>query len=109
MGNEAPTSGGQKNIGMAVLCYFGILVLIPLLTESKNDPFVKFHIKQGLVLLITCVILGAVSAIPVIGWVVGGIGSLLVFILFIMGIVNAAGGQEKELPIIGSYGQKINI
>ena len=109
MGNETPASGGQKNIGMAVLCYFGILVLIPLLTESKNDPFVKFHIKQGLVLLIAGVIVGAVSAIPFLGWVVGGIASLILLVLFIMGIVNAAGGQEKELPIIGSMGSKINI
>jgi len=109
MGNETPTSGGQKNIGMAVLCYFGILVLIPLLTDAKNDSFVKFHIKQGLVLLIADVIISVIYAIPVLGWAIGGIGSLFIFILFIMGIINAAGGQEKELPLIGSMGEKINI
>lgn len=102
-------AGKGKNTGMAILCYFGILVLIPFLTDAKNDPFVKFHIKQGLVLLIFDIIISVVLAIPFIGWVVGGIGWIIVVVLFIMGIVNAAGGQEKELPIIGKYGNKINI
>ncbi|MDH4358791.1 MAG: hypothetical protein OEV37_02500 [Candidatus Berkelbacteria bacterium] len=110
MADEAPKpSGGGKNVGMAVLCYLGILVLIPLLTDAKNDPFVKFHIKQGIVLLIFDIIISVIIAIPVIGWVVGTIGWILVLILFIMGIVNAVGGQEKELPVIGKFGEKINI
>jgi len=96
---------GKKNIGMAILCYIGILVLIPLLTDAKDEPFVKFHVKQGLVLLIVSVIVGAISWIPVVGWLLG-IGT---FILWIIGIINAAGGQEKELPIIGSFGEKFNF
>ena len=100
---------GNKNIGMAILCYIGILVLIPLLTDAKNDPFVKFHIKQGLTLLIFDIIVSIVAAVPVIGWIVAMVGSILVLILFIMGIINAAGGQEKPLPIIGSYADKFNI
>lgn len=33
----------EKNIGMAVVAY--ILFFIPLLTDAKNDPFVKYHVK----------------------------------------------------------------
>jgi len=99
------TKSGQKNVGMAVLCYLGILVLVPLLTDAKNDPFVKFHIKQGLVLLIVDIIASFIFWIPFIGWILW----LGIVILFIMGIVNAAGGKEKELPLIGSFGSKINI
>ena len=98
-------SSGQKNIGMAVLCYLGILVLVPLLTEAKNDPFVKFHIKQGLVLLILDVIASIVAWIPFIGWILW----LLIFILWIIGIVNAAGGKQTPLPVIGQYADKIKI
>lgn len=106
----APSSGGGgKNIGMAVLCYLGILVLIPLLTNAKNEAFVKFHVKQGLVLLIFEVIVSIVWAIPFLGWIVGAIGWVIGVILFIIGLINAIGGQEKELPIIGKYGAKINI
>ncbi|MCX6809243.1 MAG: hypothetical protein NTZ65_00590 [Candidatus Berkelbacteria bacterium] len=105
----APSSGssgsGQKNIGMAVLCYIGILVLIPLLTDAKNDAFVKFHIKQGLVLLIVDVIIGVISWIPFVGWIL----ALGTFVLFVIGIINAAGGKQTPLPIIGQFGEKINI
>ena len=106
-----PTNAGQKkDVLMAVLCYLGILVVIPLLTEAKNDPFVKFHIKQGLVLLITSVIVGAVSMVPLIGWfILGPILGLACFILAIIGIVNAVGGHEKALPLIGQYADKIHI
>ena len=107
--SSGSSSGGEKNIGMAVLCYFGILVLIPLLTDAKNDSFVKFHIKQGLVLLIAAVILNVIWAIPVIGWAIGALGNLFVIILFVMGIINSASGREVQLPVIGQYGDKINI
>lgn len=95
----------QNNTLMAILSYFGILVLIPLLTDAKNDPFVKFHIKQGLVLLIAYVIGGFVFWIPILGWLLG----LLLFILFLMGIINAAGGKQTPLPVLGQFAEKINI
>lgn len=100
-----PSSGGQKNVGMAVLCYLGILVLVPLLTDAKKDPFVKFHIKQGLVLLIVDIIASFIIWVPFVGWILW----LGIVVLLIIGIVNAANGQEKELPVIGSFGAKINI
>ena len=37
---------------MAVLAYFGILVLIPILA-AKESKFARFHANQGLILLIT--------------------------------------------------------
>jgi len=102
---------GQKNTGMSIICYIWILVLIPLLTDAKNDPFVKFHIKQGLVLLIASLIGGVVAGIiPVVGWfVIAPILSIFILVLAIMGIINAASGQEKQLPVIGQFGDKFNI
>ncbi len=105
MPEEVKSSGGQKNVGMAVLSYLGILVLVPLLTDAKNDPFVKFHIKQGLALLIVDIIASFIVWVPFVGWILW----LGIVVLFIIGIVNAASGKEKELPLIGPLGAKINI
>lgn len=99
----------QKNVGMGVLCYLGILVLIPLLTEAKNDPFVKFHIKQGLVLLIFMILINIIFAIPFIGWVVGTVGWILSIYLLIVGIINVVNGKEAQLPILGQYGENFKI
>ncbi|MGN0669342.1 MAG: hypothetical protein ACI4JZ_02220 [Oscillospiraceae bacterium] len=94
-----------------ILSYIGILVLVPLL--AGKSQFARFHANQGLVLFIADIILGVVigisvsvlSLIPFVGSVLGGILSgvlgLGIFILMIMGIVNAANGEMKPLPVIG--------
>ncbi|GAF91940.1 unnamed protein product, partial [marine sediment metagenome] len=45
----------EKNTGMAIVAY--ILFFIPLLTDAKNDPFVKYHVKQGLSLFLVAVVI----------------------------------------------------
>ncbi len=91
---------------MAALSYLGILVLIPLLSGAKNDPFVKFHIKQGLVLLICWVVGSFLIWIPIIGQLFVGLPLL---ILFIIGLVNALSGKESELPVVGKFAAKFNV
>ena len=97
----------KKNIGMAVVAY--ILFFVPLLTDAKNDPFVKFHVKQGLVLFIGYVIEMFIGSIPVIGRVIAPLLGILLFVLFIMGIINAANGKEKPLPVIGDFAKNFNF
>ena len=104
---EASVKG--KNTLMAVLCYFNILILVPLLTEAKNDPFVKFHIKQGLILIIAGIITSVILMIPFLGWIVGFIMWIILLILFVIGLINALSGKESELPIIGKYGVRLKI
>lgn len=98
-GHQAPM---QKNTLMAVLSYLSILVIIPLLV-AKDDPFVKFHIKQGLVLAIIGLIISAVS-MGMMVWVFFPIISIInlgLLVLSIMGIVHAIQGEEKKLPLVG--------
>ncbi len=98
----------QDNKVIAALSYFGLLVLIPLLAK-KDSPYCQFHAKQGLVLLIAWVLIGIIAVIPILGWIVGFLGSLFLFVLFIIGIINAFSGNVKELPVIGQFGAKINL
>lgn len=85
-----------------ILSYFGILWLIGLL--AGKTEFAKFHANQGLVLFIAGIIIGAVSAVPIVGWfIVAPLGSIATLVLAIMGIVNAAKGEMKPLPVIGKF------
>lgn len=89
-----------KNTGMAVVAY--IVFFIPLLTDAKNDPFVKYHVKQGLVLFICAVGVWLVaSVIPILGILIAPILNIAILVLLIMGIINAVNGVEKPLPLIG--------
>lgn len=94
----------EKNLGMAVVAY--IIFLVPLLTEAKNDPFVKFHLSQSIGLIVFGVAVSIIWIIPILGWIIGAIGYVFWFICWIVGIVNAASGKEAELPLIGPLAKK---
>lgn len=98
----------RQNRGISVLAYLGLLVLIPLFA-AKDSPYARFHCNQGIVLFIAELIISAVFRIlrglPLIGWIFGivlALVSIATFVLTIIGIVNAANGRAKELPIIGT-------
>ncbi len=93
---------------IAAASYLGPLVVIPFLT-NKEDPFTKFHIKQGLVLFIAYLILWVFSGFMFVMWQIMQLINLGLFILSLIGIVNALQRKEKELPLIGQFGSKINI
>lgn len=94
-----------------ILSYIGILVLVPLL--AGKTQFARFHANQGLVLFIADIILGVLIGITtgvlsllgvvglVLGSIVSGVLGLCIFVMVIMGIINAANGEMKPLPVIG--------
>ena len=73
--------------------------------KMKKNNYVKFHVKQGLALLILSVVVQVVgSLIPIIGWfIILPVGNVIVLVLFIIGLINAVNGKKKELPLIGSF------
>ena len=112
---QSTSNSASNDKLMAILAYLGILVLVPILA-GKDSKFVKFHANQGLVLIIgyiiltvACNVIGVMIAafdIYVIGFVLGLVAwaiNICLVVFAIMGIINAANGEEKELPIIGQY------
>lgn len=92
----------DKNKFMTILCYLGILIIIPFLV-AKESKFVKFHINQGLCFIVFALVMCVFSCIPFIGWIIEAVTGIACLILMLMGILNAARGNAKELPIIGRY------
>lgn len=110
--NDSFSSKKSENVGsdkkdtnhfMGILAYLGPLVIIPYLTQ-KDDQFVKFHIKQGLVLL----------SIQVVVWILAKMFFMIFFglmqiinlgilILVIIGIANVVNKKEKLLPLVGHF------
>lgn len=92
----------EKNKVNAVLSYLGILIIVPLVSEdAKKSPYAKFHLNQGLVLLIASFALSFVWVIPVLGWIVGFFGGIVLFVIWVMGLVSAFQGTMKKVPILG--------
>lgn len=130
-GNSSPQAGReetdrfdavdiQNNKAMAVLSYIGIFVLIPVFA-AKNSPYARYHANQGLLLLLAGVIWGMFYSIVAVCltilslfipflWMISfavisilGILSLVFLALAIYGIVNAATGKAKPLPVLGRF------
>ncbi len=104
----AKKSSSDDSKVFALLSYLGILVLIPLIMK-KDDAFVKFHAKQGLVLFIFELVLYVLAVIPVIGWILAPIGWVIALILSIMGIIYSLQGKKWVMPVLGKYADKFSL
>ena len=100
-GTQQSNTSVQKNTLMAILAYIGILIIIPFLF-AREDTFVKFHIKQGLVLIIIEIIISALGmSMMWASFLIVGIIQLALLVLSIMGIVHVMQGKEQRLPLVG--------
>lgn len=113
---SAPQSGELKfdpkdieaNKGITVLSYIGILCLVPLLA-NKESKFAQAHAKQGLALFLLAIVAGVVSAVPIIGWIVGSLSMVLVFVLAIVNIVKVLQGEFWAMPVLYDLSKKLNF
>lgn len=98
----------EENKVIAAIGYVGIFCLLPLILK-KDSPFAHHHGKQGLVLCIAWVAIVIVGWIPVLGWLVGFLGSIAVLVLSVIGIIQALQGNMWEAPIVGNLAKKLNL
>ena len=101
---KATANDVDKNKAIAILGYIiPILFFVPLVTDSKNSAFAKYHANQHLVLLIAWIVVEVIGGmIPLIGWfLILPFGTIALIIFAIMGIINASKGEMKPMPAIG--------
>jgi uncharacterized membrane protein len=96
---DAEDIANNKYLG--IFCYLGFLGIILALLAGQGSRFVRFHANQGLVLQVFMICLGIICIIPILGWIVAGIGFIFSVVLMIMGIVYSCQGRAQELPLIG--------
>lgn len=112
MANRDTRANDPKNVVdiderrlMAALSYVGVLVFIPLLTK-KNDPFVYWHAKQGLVMFIAIVVaLVAASWIEVVGILLFAV----LMLADLVALVKALLGKQWPIPVIFQLSQRVKI
>ena len=103
----------DQNRVFAVLAYIGLLFLVPLLAAPKSR-FARYHTNQGIVLfLASLAAYGVVVFAMIVTAVIPFLGCLSAplmfavpvasFVFMVLGVINAASGQFKPLPLIGHY------
>ncbi|MFC1570870.1 DUF4870 domain-containing protein [Candidatus Omnitrophota bacterium] len=103
---QGPAVSGEN--AYAILSYLWVLCLIPFLLKKENR-FVSFHARQGLMLFIVEVGVGIVGIIPGIGSFISMIGILVCGILSLIGIVQVLMGKEWKIPVIGDWAKNIKV
>ncbi|MBU0598210.1 DUF4870 domain-containing protein [Patescibacteria group bacterium] len=100
MEEKNPVSKNSDSNLMGALAYVWILSVV-MLVIKKDDEFVKFHAKQGLILFIV----SWIGIVPVIGWII----DVVVVLFIIIGFIKALSGEKYKIPLVGDLASKINI
>ena len=107
-----------KTVAILSYCTF-IGFIIALVLHFQNDKNNRsslgiFHIRQVMGIIFTSIALGISTVIftfiPILGWIIAiciYLSYFALFVFFIIGLVNAINGEEKPLPLVGEFYQKI--
>lgn len=96
----------SKNI--AIICYLTLIGLVVafILNSEKKDSFSSFHIRQSLGLAITGFSIGILGTIPILGWMISIIGTLILVFLWIKALISAINGREETVIWLGEKYQE---
>lgn len=116
------TSGAvnSQDRALGALAYVGLIPAIVLLVipALRGNRFVGFHSWQSVLFTIGSALMGLAlkvlfvvfAILPVVGfllaWLSLGIGSMGIFILWIVLLVKAAMGHSYQLPLIGPFAEQ---
>lgn len=92
---------------MLVLCYVGLLALIPYLA-ARDVPAVRWHARQGLALGLIGIGCAALALVPYLGFV-GHLGLAGVLVLSVIGIVKALERVPWRMPVAADIADRFEL
>ena len=118
---ESPGAVDSRDRALGAVAYVGLIpaIILLLIPALRGNRFVRFHSWQSVLFTIASALLGLalkvlfviLAILPVIGfllaWLSLGIGSMGIFILWVVLLVKAALGHYYELPLIGPVAEQL--
>jgi uncharacterized membrane protein len=118
---ETPGAIDSRDRALGALAYVGLIpaVVLLLIPALRGTRFVRFHSWQSVLFTIASTLLGlalkllfvVLAILPVVGfllaWLSLGIGSMGIFILWLVLLVKAALGNYYQLPLIGPFAEQL--
>ena len=107
-----PVTPVTEDRTVAILAYITLIgfIIAIVLHSNKKTALGAFHLRQVLGLFVTGVAFGLcaiiLAFIPIIGWLAIALGWLSMLVMVIMGLIGAATGQRKPVPVLGEHYQK---
>ncbi len=97
---------GKNTAIVSYLTIIGSVVAIFMNQEEKRSAFASFHIRQALGIFLTFFLLGY----PIgyfDNWMVSASFWVFIFILWIYGFLGCLNGEQKTVPFVGDFYQKL--
>ncbi|MEO5348685.1 MAG: hypothetical protein H7836_03445 [Magnetococcus sp. YQC-3] len=91
---------------LATMSYLGVLSLVPLVM-NRNDSYVQFHARQGVVLWMWEVLAIYTLLMPGLGQLFFRLSSITCLLLSVVGIVSVLLGRAWKFPIIGDWAARL--
>ena len=89
----------------SIVAYITLIGTIIALAAGDKSKEAKFHVNQALVIYITNIVVTILTKIlgiiPIAGAIISLVLSILVFVLWLLGIIAAVKQEEKEVPLVG--------
>jgi uncharacterized membrane protein len=107
----APAPVAAGGLSENVACGLAYITIIPAILFLVMEPYsrnknIKFHCFQCIGLFVASIACSIIMAVPVLGWIVGAVGHLAVFVCWIMCVIKAFGGGRFKVPVIGDFAEK---
>jgi uncharacterized membrane protein len=104
---ETPQTGLSDNAAGA-LAYVTIIPAIIFLVVApyNTNPYIKFHAWQSIFLGIALFAIGIINIIPILGQIIFLLGTLALFVAWLIALLKASKGERYKLPIIGNLAEK---
>ena len=97
----------NENLMAAASYLLGFITGIIFLLVEKQSKFVRFHAMQSTILFGGIFVANiALGFVPILGWMVGLMLSLVAFILWIILMWKAFQGEMYKVPYVGDLAQK---
>jgi uncharacterized membrane protein len=105
---EETIQGGLTDNNAAGLAYVTIIPAIIFLVVApyNQKPLIRFHAWQSIFLNIAWFAISIIAIIPILGWLIFAVGSLILFVAWIIVLLKALKGERYKLPLIGDIAEK---
>jgi len=100
---QQPYSQNAQLISIiSYISFIGWIIAFVIYQNDKSELAI-FHLRQSLGILITFMIGIFVFWIPIIGWLF----AIFMFVLWITGLIYAAQGEKRTVPVLGEFYQNL--
>ena len=112
-GTAAAPAPAQAAGGLSenVACGLAYITIIPAILFLVLEPYnrnsnIKFHAFQCIGLTVAAIACSVIMIVPVLGWILGALGHLAVFVLWLIALIKAFSGGRFKIPVIGEFAEK---